>query len=308
MAIVAVVSKECSSTRRFMEVNGEVEVERPEECVNADCQLKEPLWKHGGYLRQVLYWGFAFLVYIWRFRCRRCGKTVSRPYQWLVPYRRFTAEVLATGIERYADVLTSYRDVGGELADLEFTEPALDIRDTRGYKRLEEEAAEQLAEKESVNEQEKIPWSKARWAGRDRGALSVAREKARRKGKIIEQRPAHTAVFKWLGFACEQSKGWMTQIQKELVREWKRSQKELLLPAESVRNANSEKAHTKEKAVLLHGLSYASLAAKLLVNRESNGWLQLRAYFFAKAESCKEIFSKTIVQFPTTHTIEPSIF
>ena len=154
-----------------------------------------------------------------------------------------------------------------------------------------------------------MPWAKARWADSEYGSLSTpGTEKAKRKEKLIEQRPAHTSVFRWIDFACKESKGWLTQIQKELVREWKRSRSAMLLPAtELVQNANSEKAHTEEKSVLLDNLSWGSLAAKLLVGSESHGWLQLRAYFFGKAESCKEMFSKAIVRLPTTHTFELSI-
>jgi hypothetical protein len=67
-----------------------------------------------GAAREVVYWGFCFMVQIFRFRCRRCGKTASCPYGWLIPYCRFSAETITAGIEAYARAETAYRAVSGQ--------------------------------------------------------------------------------------------------------------------------------------------------------------------------------------------------
>ena len=107
------------------------------------CLLKAPLRKNGSYLRQVVYWGLAFAVLIFRFRCFRCGKTISRSYSWLVPYRRFAAEEVLCGIESYADSEVSYRGISTELSALEFVDSVFDIRQTQAYQRLAEDESKE---------------------------------------------------------------------------------------------------------------------------------------------------------------------
>jgi hypothetical protein len=100
------------------------EVGGPESCLQKNCLLEKRLRRNGSYTRIVIE-GLRFLiVLIYRFRCGLCGKTVSRPYSFLVPYRRFTAKLICLGMEMYAgEEETSYREVSTELSVFE---PELD--------------------------------------------------------------------------------------------------------------------------------------------------------------------------------------
>ena len=136
MVIVAIPAKLSESAKQFFERGGKVVIPRPEECPYAGCLLNRPLRGNGSYLRQVAYWGVLFLVHIFRFRCGGCGRTVSCPYSWLAPYRRFVADAMAAGIESYATARETYRGVSTDLSDPEFVEPEMDIRHTQAYKSL----------------------------------------------------------------------------------------------------------------------------------------------------------------------------
>jgi hypothetical protein len=302
MTIKPIPERNCQSVRDFFNRGGEVEIPRPAECLYAQCLLKRPLRKNGSYLRQVVYWGLAFLVYVYRFRCSRCGKTISCPYSWLVPYCRFTAEVIAAGIERYADSNVSYRDVSTELSEMEFADPAIDIRETETYKKLVEET-----EKQAACGMESSTNSKIKQVGR---FLGVPKKKASpNKGGQEKQHPVHTTVFSWVEFLCKHAEWLLTQTQKELVQEWKRNKRELRLPAASaVENPNSKKACSATKIKLLDQVSLVSLGAKVLVSQSNKSWQRLRAYFLTKAELCKDILTNTIVVLTSTQTFELDLF
>lgn len=298
MTIVPIPRKNCPSVLSFFCSGGEVEIPRPEQCRYAKCLLKAPLRKNGSYTRQVVYWGLVFLVLIFRFRCQRCGKTISCPYSWLVPYRRFAAEAVAEGIERYADTEVTYRSVGTELSDMEFVDPAFDIRRTEMYKQaVQEESQIELRSGNgavhSISGKSKVKTMKARTAAD--GSES--------------QRPCHTTVFYWVNFLCAQAEKLLSQIQKEFVREWKRSQRAGRLQAASiVMNPNYEKACSLAKGQMLNQLTLLSLAAKELVDSERHQWQNLRAYFQTKAESCKDILTSKMVVLTRTHTFELDLF
>jgi hypothetical protein len=99
-------------------------VDAPEFCLQEDCQLEKRLRRNGSYMRLVFEGLRLLIVLIYRFRCGLCGRTVSRPYSFLVPYRRFTAKLICQGIEMYAGAEeTSYREVSTELSVFE---PELD--------------------------------------------------------------------------------------------------------------------------------------------------------------------------------------
>jgi hypothetical protein len=276
MAIVPIPLQNCKSVKEFFKKQGKVEIPRPQQCLYAKCGLKEPLWKNGSYVRQVIYWGFLFFVSIGRFRCWRCGKTASCPYGWLIPYRRFSAETVATAIETYAGQETTYRYLTEGLADLEFVDPEMDIRAEKMYQQIVEENKVKQIEDESEKK---------------------------------SCRPAYTTVFYWVNFACKHIEGLLMQIQKELVHEQKRRKLEIELPVEStVENPNSDKAATNSKSNMLNMLAFMTLAAMLLLKHKDRVWQNLRAYFLVKAESRKDLLTDTVVKLFTTHTFELVIF
>lgn len=301
MTIKPIPERNCRNVRDFFARGCEVEIPRPAECLYAKCLLKSPLRRNGSYLRQVVYWGLAFAVFIFRFRCRRCGKTISCPYSWLVPYRRFAAEVVAAGIERYSDFPVTYRDASTELSDMEFADASYDIREIDIYKRLVEEETEKKAD----SSMEQAPQSPLKKAGRK----FMAGPKKRTGKNSENQRPAHTTVFYWVDFMCRQAERLLIQIQKEFVQEWKRSKRDLKLPAAiTIENPNSDRACSIIKCRQLNQLSVVSLAAKVLLKRDMRAWQGMRAYFMAKAESCKDILTNTIVVLTSTHSFELDLF
>lgn len=276
MSILPIPLKNSSSVVEFFKQCGRVEIPRPQECFYEKCRLKEPLRMNGSYARQVIYWGLFFLVRILRFRCRRCGKTVSCPYGWLVPYRRFSAEVIAAGIEAYARAETTYRDVSTDLSDLELAEPEMDVRAEEMCKKVVAESAAAQAD-----DAEELPC-----------------------------RPAYNTVFRWVDFTCRRTEALLMQLQKELVQERKRGKEVAQLPAESlVENPNSYKTVSAEKDNMLDRLSFAACcAASRLLEQSTQQWYRLRAYFLAKAESRKDVLTDTLVQLPITQTLELVIF
>jgi hypothetical protein len=257
MTIVPIPLENSSSVVEFFKQGGEVEIPRPEQCLYAGCGLKQPLRKNGTYARQVIYWGLCFLVEILRFRCRRCGKTASCPYGWLVPYHRFSAEVIAAGIEAYGQAEMKYRDLNLDLSDMELANPEMDIRSEELCKMMVEEPQD---------------WREVRY------------------------RPAHTTVFYWVDFACKRIEGLLMQIQKELIQEMKRGKEFRKMPAESVvENPNSYKAASDEKRMILDRLSFAICAARSLLGQSKQPWVKLRAYFLTMAESRKDLLTDTRV-------------
>jgi hypothetical protein len=278
MTILPIPLENSPNVLDFFKRDGQVEIPRPEQCVYERCLLKEPLRKNGTYVRQVFYWGFCFLVHIFRFRCRQCGKTASCPYGWLVPYCRFSAETMATGIEAYARAKSTYREVSTELSDLQLVAPEMDIRAKDMYKKL---VAERAAQKAELTNDAKEP----------------------------ECRPAHTTVFRWVDFMCTHIEGLLMQLQKEVVQEKKRGREVPMPPDESVVvNPNSDKATSDEKVKNLDQLSFATCAADRLLGQGKQQWYRLRAYFLAAAESRKDVLTETMVQLPITQTFELAIF
>jgi hypothetical protein len=259
--IVPVESEICQSVRQFFELEGKVEVARPSRCLRPkeECGSLDPLRKNGTYPRQVIYWGMLFVLAILRFRCGKCGRTVSRPLNWLVPYKRFSAEMIDAGVEAYVAAENSYRKVSDAVSEPEFVEEKEDIRQTKLYSELSAKNAIEPA------------------VTKDGGS-----------------RPSHCAVFRWVDYLCKRIEWILRQLQKELVRR----QKDLReLPREgSVENPNSLKAQTDTKAQRLDRLSFAGFAARLLIIESEKRWWQLRAYFLRKAENCKDLLTDTRVR------------
>lgn len=278
MTIVPIPLKNSASVIEFFKQGGKVEIPRPEQCRYEQCRLKKPLRKNGSYAREVVYWGFCFLVQIFRFRCGRCGKTASCPYGWLIPYCRFSAETMSAGIEAYARARTEYRDVSTDLSDLELADPEMDIRSEEMYKEMVAESAAKQTDKKQDAEEPGC-------------------------------RPVHTTVFRWVKFMCKHVEALLTQLQKELVQERKRGREVPKLPDESVvENPNSDKAGSGEKDRKLDRLSFATCAADSLLGQSKRQWYRLRAYFLATAESRKDVLTETMVQLPITQTFELVIF
>jgi hypothetical protein len=89
--------------------------ELPEIC--PQCKERQPFWKHGRYNRQVKVPGDETRVEILRFICKWCSLTISCLYKFLVAYRHYASEAVAVFVERYAQEMTSYRELAWSQAE-----------------------------------------------------------------------------------------------------------------------------------------------------------------------------------------------
>jgi hypothetical protein len=119
------------------------------------------------------------------------------------------------------------------------------------------------------------------------------------------QRPAFTTVWHWLRFICMRSDRLLQRMQKEVTREMKRRGEMNRQPSSNTaENPNSWKAGSGAKAAALDLVSRCSVGVEMLVNRNTDKWIALRAYFLVKAESCEDILTLKKVHLQSTHTFE----
>ena len=107
------------SLAEYLEKGKESEVSRPERCPIPSCGRQGCFWKHTAYQRHVQDGDGSVRIRIQRFMCRYCGLVVSCLFSFLVPYRRYSARVVAESIEVYATApatmpLESYRKTAGD--------------------------------------------------------------------------------------------------------------------------------------------------------------------------------------------------
>lgn len=89
----------------------EFEAPRPSRCPGPEgCPY--PLWKHTPYERTAIdETGKAIEVTIRRYRCSRCGLTVSCLFDFLIPYLRFTVQAVCAYAEEYLGQLITYEEL-----------------------------------------------------------------------------------------------------------------------------------------------------------------------------------------------------
>lgn len=63
------------------------------------CHTRVPLQKHGFYRRTVDTGNWNGRIYIRRYRCKRCGKTVSLLPSFCLPYFQYTVELIYMALE-----------------------------------------------------------------------------------------------------------------------------------------------------------------------------------------------------------------
>lgn len=80
------------------------------------CECKNTFWKHGSYSRRVIESGHSEPIRVFRFLCSACLKTVSRPWEFIVPHSRYTTVVVEAAIQKYVLTRISYRKIAQELA------------------------------------------------------------------------------------------------------------------------------------------------------------------------------------------------
>jgi len=89
----------------------EFEAPRPNRCPGPrGCPF--PLWKHTPYERTAIdETGRAREVIIRRYRCSKCGLTVSCLFDFLIPYLRFTVQAVCVYAEQYLKRLITYEEL-----------------------------------------------------------------------------------------------------------------------------------------------------------------------------------------------------
>ena len=116
--IIMVFAFKCLSD--YLLSGKDYEAPRPVVCPGEDCGLSNCFWKHTGFNRNVLDLDESVSVKVQRFRCKFCGLVVSCLFSFLVPYRRYSAEVVGNSVEVYATArvtkpLESYRRIAENL-------------------------------------------------------------------------------------------------------------------------------------------------------------------------------------------------
>ena len=99
--------------------------ERPGVC--PECFSKACFWVHGYYHRWVTEGELEVDITVPQYICRYCHLLVSVLFAFLVPYRQFTAPVIAKAVETYVTKPTSYRKSAGELCNEGFRPHASQI-------------------------------------------------------------------------------------------------------------------------------------------------------------------------------------
>jgi hypothetical protein len=87
---------------------------RPEQCPG--CHATKGIWRHTPYQRFVLERGNRVSVTIHRFFCSKCAGAISCLYAFLVPYRRFSLEVMSVAAESYAETGDTYLELAEEIS------------------------------------------------------------------------------------------------------------------------------------------------------------------------------------------------
>lgn len=241
-----------------------MEVSAPEFCRQEDCLLEKRLRRNGSYMRLVIEGMRLLIVLIYRFRCGLCGKTVSRPYSFLVPYRRFTAKLICDGIEMYAgEEETSYRELSTELSVFE---PKLDEG---------EEPDADAASKETTSKEGFCPARSTAFSWVDRFCKRITR--------VVQQ------VEKELVLRNIDLNKWPIERQFRNKNSWKAGKERYKLQ--------------KHKPEQLDKLNYGLALAEVLLDA-GRTMEKLRAYFLQSAEKCAELLSDVSLVLPITHTSE----
>mgnify|MGYP003393117587 CR=1 FL=1 len=246
-----------------------LEVAAPGFCMGKDCGTVEKLRRNGSYTRQVIEGLRFLLVLIYRFRCGLCGKTVSRPYSFLVPYRRFPALLICRGIEMYGEGMeTSYDEVSTELS---------------------------IFVPESDDEVETAPMPAKKTTGGKDGfcpsrttVFNWVDFCCKQIGKGVQQIEKELVLRNFdLNELPEESQF----LNKNA---WK---------------AGKERYPLQQgKPEALNKLSYALTLARLLVGDGDGSMEELRAYFLQFAEKCADLLSDVSMVLPITQTPEQKIW
>jgi len=88
---------------------------RPTVC--PECQAEHSFWIKAYYFRWAVEGDLFEVIPVPRYICRWCSEVVSVLFAFLVPYRQFTLECLARGVQDYILTKTSYREVASDIGN-----------------------------------------------------------------------------------------------------------------------------------------------------------------------------------------------
>ncbi|MBZ0189667.1 MAG: DUF6431 domain-containing protein [Candidatus Obscuribacterales bacterium] len=237
----------------------------PEQCLQEHCRSPHPLSRHGSYTRQVIEGIMQLMVLIYRFRCRMCGKTVSSPYSFLVPYRRFTAKLICQGVENYGNEETSYKEQSIELSV--FNDIECDNETTQILPQVENDSGS----RDGCHPAKSTVFSWVDFV-------------CKRVVQTLQQMEKELVLR---GHDLQQLRRESCFLNKNA---WKAGGKKY--------------RHQKQKPDQLNKLTYAIATTGPLLESERSTVEKLRAYFLGSAERCLDVLSDVSVVLSTTHTSE----
>ncbi len=243
-----------------------IEVPAPEHCLQEHCRSPHPLSRHGSYTRQVLEGIMQLMVLIYRFRCGMCGKTVSCPYSFLVPYRRFTAKLICQGVENYGTDETTYTDQSDGLSVFD---------DTKCDETEKSEVAPQI-ETPSISRDGCHPARSTVFSWVDFVCKRIVQTLQQMEKELVLR-----------GHDLQQLRPESCFVNENA---WKAGGKKY--------------RHQQQKPDQLNKLTYAIATAGPLLESERSTVEKLRAYFLGSAERCLDLLSDVSVVLSTTHTSE----
>ena len=71
---------------------------QPDSCPNPGCLVKVPPQRHGFYSRNVITENFSGRIFIRRYYCKHCGKTISYLPSFCLPYFQYTVGIIFTAL------------------------------------------------------------------------------------------------------------------------------------------------------------------------------------------------------------------
>lgn len=240
-------------------------VAAPEQCLQENCASPYRLRRNGSYTRQVLEGIMQLLVLIYRFRCRTCGKTVSRPYSFLVPYRRFTAKLISQGVETYGTKATSYKKESDDLA----------VYDTKYDDSKNEDVVPQL-ENTSISRDGCHPAKSTVFSWVDFVCKRIVRTLQQMEKEL---------VLRGLDL-------------QHLLPE------SIFVNKNAFKAGDPKYPRQAQKPDQLNKLTYGIATAGALLERTDWTIEKLRAYFLSGAERCWDLLSDVSMVLPITHTSE----
>jgi len=90
-----------SKPEAYQKANGDLFPDAPIRCIFEDCRMPARMKKHGFYKRYVIAYNFSGYIYIRRYICPCCGRTVSFLPSFLVPYFQYALPYILAFLNGY---------------------------------------------------------------------------------------------------------------------------------------------------------------------------------------------------------------